>query len=102
MRHWNRVITVLSAVTLPAIYCWVFWRVARRNAGSKVMECAAIAGTLFMGTFAAMNIPGCPVWVPASLALLGMVVGCAMLFFILKNAYLMLRGKLASEHPTSN
>jgi len=57
------------------------------------MECACIAGMIFMGMFAAMKIPVIPTWVPAMLGLLGLLVGFAMIFFIFKGAFLAVRAK---------
>ena len=88
---------IVGALGLFTLYGWTFWRVGKRNAGNKLMECACIAGGLFMGMFGALKIPGCPDWVPASLGLLGLLVGFAMIFFIFKGAFLAIRTKLQSH-----
>ena len=88
---------IIGAIALPLLYGWVFWRVARRNSGSKLMECACLAGGIFMASFVAMQIPGCPVWIAALLGFLGLLVGFAMIFFIFKGAFLAIRDKLQSR-----
>src|SRR5262249_19956598 len=53
----NTISSIIGAVTLPVLYCWVFLRVARRNVGNKLMECDCISGALFMACFITMKIP---------------------------------------------
>jgi len=93
----NTIPSIIGAVSLPVLYCWAFWRVARRSVGNKLMESACISGGLFMACFITMKIPDCPVWITAFVGLLGLLVGFAMIFFIFKGAFLAVRGKLRSR-----
>jgi hypothetical protein len=88
---------IIESLGLFFLYGWTVWRVGKRSAGSKLMESACIAGGLFMGMVAAMKIPGCPDWVAASIGLLGLLVGFAMIFFIFKGAFFAIRNKLHSH-----
>ena len=93
---------IVSGLALLLLYGWTFWRVWRRNPGNKLMECACIAGLIFLGMFGTMKVPGVPIWVPALLGLLGVVVGFAMTFFIFKGAFLAVRAKFQPKQRSTS
>jgi hypothetical protein len=78
---------IIGGIIVPRVYFAVFWRIGRRSAGNRILECAGIAGCLFMVSMACMRIPGCPPEVAAAFGLLAVFAGIAMIFFLVKRGF---------------
>jgi len=77
---------VLSAVGVVAVYAVAFWRIIRRNAGNKVIECGGIALVLFVLLAKLINIKGLPGWLEPSLGLLLFVLCLLTMAFLFLQA----------------
>jgi hypothetical protein len=54
---------VVSGIVLVGFYGVVLWRIAKRNAGNRVIECGSLALALVFVMVAAMKVPNLPDWV---------------------------------------
>lgn len=85
--------SVISGIALVACYGFVLWRVARRNAGNRVIESGSLALAVVFVMVAAMKIPNVPDWIAPSLAILFLLLGFLMIFFLMQQGYNAIRRK---------
>jgi hypothetical protein len=85
--------SVVSGVALIGFYSFVLWRIAKRNAGNRVIECGSLALVVVFMMVAAMKVPNLPDWVAPSLGILFLLLGFLMIFFLIQQGYNAIRGK---------
>jgi hypothetical protein len=78
---------VISGIALIVCYGFVLWRVARRNAGNRVVESGSLALVIVFVIVAVMKIPNVPDWVAPSLGILFLLLGFLMIFFLIQQGY---------------
>jgi hypothetical protein len=84
---------VVSGIVLVGFYGLVLWRIAKRNAGNRVIECGSLALLVVFVLVAAMKVPGLPDWVAPSLGILFLILGFLMIFFLIQQGYNAIRRK---------
>jgi len=85
--------SIISGIALVGCYGFVLWRIARRNAGNRVIECGSLALVVVFVLVAAMRIPDLPDWVAPSLGILFLLLGFLMIFFLIQRGYNAIRHK---------
>jgi hypothetical protein len=78
---------VISGVALVGFYSFVLWRIAKCNAGNRVIECGSLALVVVFMMVAAMKVPNLPEWVAPGLGILFLLLGFLMIFFLIKQGY---------------
>jgi hypothetical protein len=79
--------SVISGIVLVGFYGLVLWRIAKRNAGNKVIEVGSLALMVVFIMVAAIKIPNLPDWVVPSLGILFLILGVVMILFLLEQGY---------------
>jgi hypothetical protein len=77
---------VLSALAVVAIYAVAFWRIVKRNARNRVIECGGIALVVFVLLAKLINIKGLPSWLVPSLGLLLFILCLLTMVFLFLQA----------------
>jgi uncharacterized membrane protein len=85
--------SVVSGIALVVFYAFSFWRIAKRNAGNKVIESGSLAAVVFAIMVAAMKVPNILDWLEPSLAILFLLLGFLMIFFLMQQGYNAIRRK---------
>jgi len=94
--------SVVSGFALVAFYGLAFWRIARRNAGNRVIETGSLALVVAFSMGAAMKVPNIPDWVAPSLGILFLLLGLLMIFFLMRQCYDAMRQKIRDRHTARN
>jgi protein-S-isoprenylcysteine O-methyltransferase Ste14 len=89
--------SVASGVALVGFYSFVLWRIAKRNAGNKVIEVGTLALVVFFIMVAAIKIPNLPDWVVPSLGVLFLLIGLVMILFLMQQGYNAIRRRKRSR-----
>jgi len=79
--------SVVSGIALVGVYSFVLWRIAKRNAGNKVIEVGSLALVVVFIMVAAIKVPNLPDWVVPSLGVLFLLLGLVMIFFLVQQGY---------------
>jgi hypothetical protein len=78
---------LVSGFVLVSFYGLVLWRIAKRNAGNRVIECGSLALVVVFAIVATMKVPNLPDWVAPSLGVLFLLLGFLMIFFLIQQGY---------------
>jgi hypothetical protein len=85
--------SVVSGIALVCFYSFVLWRIAKRNAGNRVIEVGGLALVVVFIMAAAIKVPNLPDWVVPSLGILFLILGFLMIFFLIQQGYNAVRHK---------
>jgi|SRR5690348_13461388 hypothetical protein len=99
---------ILSALGVAGLYCFTLWRIIKRNAGNKVIECGSIALMVFfvLGALIRADVQNLPSWVIPSLGLLLFLLCLLTMVFLFSQGFNALRNRKSkpqtfhhSNHP---
>ena len=85
--------TVISGVALVGFYGFVLWRVAKRNAGNRVIEVGSLALVVFFIMAAAIKVPNLPDWIVPGFGVLFLLLGLLTIFFLMRQGYNVIRNR---------
>lgn len=75
--------SVIGGIAVVAFYGIAFWRIARQNAGNRVIECGSLTLVVMFALVALTRVPGLPDWIAPSIGLLLLFLALLTMVFLL-------------------
>ena len=90
--------SIIGGIAIVAFNGVAFWRIARQNAGNRVIECGSLTLVVMFALAAVMRVPGLPDWIAPSLGLLVLVLALLTMVFLVMQGITAIRKRRLSRN----